>query len=248
MKKNIYKLLDEATEQYVPDNFDFIMDEIKKMPVSQTPVVHSFTEKHSAAKQWKYIVAAACICAVIAVGTIAIVKTQSNILSPGSLDDSERNSYNTPSALTDEIIWNEGVVIGDVRLAGEFRAVSEKEWKSLFPVDIPMEGKTNYFFVYKIDKDLGITETVMLGYASVEAANGRSYSVYVSDGSLSLSSVFVDTSSLKKSKIENKSIFLGTENGNCQWVAFEKSGYGIIVKMYGITKENAVELADKFIK
>ena len=134
MKKKIYKLLDEATEQYVPDNFDSIMDEIKKIPVSQTPVVHSFTEKHSAAKQWKYIVAAACICAVIAMGTIAIVKTQSNILSPGSLDDSERNSYNAPSALTDEIIWNEGVVLGDVRLAGEFRAVSEKEWKSLFPV------------------------------------------------------------------------------------------------------------------
>ena len=41
MKKNIYKLLDEATEQYVPDNFDSIMDEIKKIPVSQTPVVLS---------------------------------------------------------------------------------------------------------------------------------------------------------------------------------------------------------------
>ena len=150
--------------------------------------------------------------------------------------------------MTDEIIWNEGVVLGDVRLAGEFRAVSEKEWKSLFPVDIPMEGKTNYFFVYKIDKNLGITETVMLGYASVEAANGKSYSVYVSNGSLSLSSVLVDTASLKKSKIENKSIFLGTEDGNCQWAAFAKNGYGIIVKMYGFTKENAVELADEFIK
>ena len=111
-----------------------------------------------------------------------------------------------------------------------------------------MEGKTNYFFVYKIDKDLGITETVMLGYASVEAANGKSYSVYVSNGSLSLSSVLVDTSSLKKSKIENKSIFLGTEDGNCQWAAFAKNEYGIIVKMYGFTKENAVELADEFIK
>lgn len=248
MKKNIYKLLDEATEQYVPDNFDSIMDEIKKIPVSQTPVVHSFTEKHSAAKQWKYIVAAACICAVIAMGTIAIVKTQSNILSPGSLDDSERNSYNAPSALTDEIIWNEGVVLGDVRLAGEFRAVSEKEWKSLFPVDIPMEGKTNYFFVYKIDKNLGITETVMLGYASVEGDNGSSYSVYVSEGGLKLSSVFVDTSSLKKSKIENKNVFFGTESGSCQWAAFDKSGYGIIVKMYGFTEKQAVELADKFIK
>lgn len=248
MKKNIYKLLDEATEQYVPDNFDSIMDEIKKIPVSQTPVVHSFTEKHSAAKQWKYIVAAACICAVIAMGTIAIVKTQSNILSPGSLDDSERNSYNAPSALTDEIIWNEGVVLGDVRLAGEFRAVSEKEWKSVFFVNFPTEGKTEYFFVYKIDKEQGITDTVMLGYASVEGDNGSSYSVYVSEGGLKLSSVFVDTSSLKKSKIENKSVFFGTESGSCQWAAFDKSGYGIIVKMYGFTEKQAVELADKFIK
>lgn len=248
MKKKIYKLLDEATEQYVPDNFDSIMDEIKKIPVSQTPVVHSFTEKHSAAKQWKYIVAAACICAVIAMGTIAIVKTQSNILSPGSLDDSERNSYNAPSALTDEIIWNEGVVLGDVRLAGEFRAVSEKEWKSVFSINFPTEGKTEYFFVYKIDKEQGITDTVMLGYASVEGDNGSSYSVYVSEGGLKLSSVFVDTSLLKKSKIENKSVFFGTENGSCQWAAFDKSGYGIIVKMYGFTEKQAVELADKFIK
>lgn len=248
MKKKIYKLLDEATEQYVPDNFDSIMDEIKKIPVSQTPVVHSFTEKHSAAKQWKYIVAAACICAVIAMGTIAIVKTQSNILSPGSLDDSERNSYNAPSALTDEIIWNEGVVLGDVRLAGEFRAVSEKEWKSVFSINFPTEGKTEYFFVYKIDKEQGITDTVMLGYASVEGDNGSSYSVYVSEGGLKLSSVFVDTSSLKKSKIENKSVFFGTESDSCQWAAFDKSGYGIIVKMYGFTEKQAVELADKFIK
>ncbi len=248
MKKKIYKLLDEATEQYVPDNFDSIMDEIKKIPVSQTPVVHSFTEKHSAAKQWKYIVAAACICAVIAMGTIAIVKTQSNILSPGSLDDSERNSYNAPSALTDEIIWNEGVVLGDIRLAGEFRAVSEKEWKSVFSINFPTEGKTEYFFVYKIDKEQGITDTVMLGYASVEGDNGSSYSVYVSEGGLKLSSVFVDTSSLKKSKIENKSVFFGTESGSCQWAAFDKSGYGIIVKMYGFTEKQAVELADKFIK
>lgn len=111
-----------------------------------------------------------------------------------------------------------------------------------------MEGKTNYFFVYKIDKNLGITETVMLGYASVEGDNGSSYSVYVSEGGLKLSSVFVDTSSLKKSKIENKNVFFGTESGSCQWAAFDKSGYGIIVKMYGFTEKQAVELADKFIK
>ena len=68
MKKNIYKLLDEATEQYVPDNFDSIMDEIEKMPTAETPDVYSFTEKRSAAKHWKYAVAAACLCAVIAAG------------------------------------------------------------------------------------------------------------------------------------------------------------------------------------
>lgn len=88
----------------------------------------------------------------------------------------------------------------------------------------------------------------MLGYASVEGDNGSSYSVYVSEGGLKLSSVFVDTSLLKKSKIENKSVFFGTENGSCQWAAFDKSGYGIIVKMYGFTEKQAVELADKFIK
>ena len=53
MKKNIYKLLDEAAEQYVPDNFDSIMDEIEKMPTAETPDVYSFTEKRSAAKHWK---------------------------------------------------------------------------------------------------------------------------------------------------------------------------------------------------
>lgn len=247
MKKNIYMLLDEAAEQYVPDNFDSIMDEIEKMPTAETPDVYSFTEKRSAAKHWKYAVAAACLCAVIAAGAIITVKTQYHTLFPGGAEDSERNSYNN-SALTGEILWNKGTILGDIRLAGEFRAVSEKEWKSVFSINFPTEGKTEYFFVYKIDKEQGITDTVMLGYASVEGDNGSSYSVYVSEGGLKLSSVFVDTSSLKKSKIENKSVFFGTESGSCQWAAFDKSGYGIIVKMYGFTEKQAVELADKFIK
>ena len=45
MKKNIYKLLDEAAEQYVPDNFDSIMDEIEKMPTAETPDVYSFNAR-----------------------------------------------------------------------------------------------------------------------------------------------------------------------------------------------------------
>ena len=101
MKKNIYKLLDEAAEQYVPDNFDSIMDEIEKMPTAETPDVYSFTEKRSAAKHWKYAVAAACLCAVIAAGAIVTVKTQYHTLFPGGAEDSERNSYNN-SALTGE--------------------------------------------------------------------------------------------------------------------------------------------------
>ena len=149
MKKNIYKLLDEAAEQYVPDNFDSIMDEIEKMPTAETPDVYSFTEKCSAAKHWKYAVAAACLCAVIAAGAIITVKTQYHTLFPGGAEDSERNSYNN-SALTGEILWNKGTILGDIRLAGEFRAVSEKEWKSVFSINFPTEGKTEYFFVYKI--------------------------------------------------------------------------------------------------
>ena len=107
MKKNIYKLLDEAAEQYVPDNFDSIMDEIEKMPTAETPDVYSFTEKRSAAKHWKYAVAAACLCAVIVAGAIVTVKTQYHTLFPGGTEDSERNSYNN-SALTGEILWNKG--------------------------------------------------------------------------------------------------------------------------------------------
>lgn len=68
MKKNIYKLLDEATEQYVPNNFDSIMAEIKKMPMNETlSETHKFLFKKKNRPALRYLVmssAAACLVIV----------------------------------------------------------------------------------------------------------------------------------------------------------------------------------------
>lgn len=247
MKKNIYNLLDEVTEQYVPDNFNSIMNEIKKIPASQAPTVYSFTEKKSTTKQWKYTVAAACICAVIATGAIISIPSQNNILQPQTPDYSQSVSDKQPSIPANAVLWNEGALLEEARLAGEFRAVTEEEWKAFFAVELPTEGKVNYFLVYEISKEDGITDNVMFGYVSVELTNDTGYSAYVSKGTLKLSPVLVDTSTLKESKIENKNVFLGTES-NRQWAAFEQNGYSFIATMDGFTKENTVQLVEELIK
>lgn len=153
-----------------------------------------------------------------------------------------------PSVPTKELFWNDGISLNKARLAGEFVSVTEKEWKSIFDVELSVEGSIDYFFVYEITKENNATDNIMLGYVSIEQNNGTSCSLYISKSALKLSPVFVNTSTLKESKIENKNVFLGTGENDCRWAAFEQKGYSFITSIYGATEENTVQIVESFIK
>lgn len=178
------------------------MKEIEKMPSTHPATVYSLKEKKSYSKQWKYTIAAACLCAIIATGTIISIPTQNDISESGTTGDPYNTSYISPSVQTNSIHWNEGPIMNNSRLAGEFHTVTENEWKAYFNTDLPAEGKINYFLVYEISKENGVTDNVMCGYISVELSNDTSYSAYVSKGTLKLSPVLVDISTFKEQQLK----------------------------------------------
>lgn len=248
MKKKIYNLLDEVTDQYVPDNFDSIMKEIEKMNESPTSIVYPFQKKKTTAYKWKYAVVAASICSIIAIGTFVSTMYKNTIPHLDGTKSSNHISNVQPSVPTKELFWNEGISLNKARLAGEFVSVREKEWKSIFDVEITVEGSIDYFFVYEKNKENNVTNNIMLGYVLIEENNGTSCSLYISKSALVLSPVFVDTSTLKKSKIENMNVFLGTEIDGCYWAAFEQESYSFITSIYGATKEHTVQIVESLIK
>lgn len=245
MKNSIYTMLDELTDQYVPDKLDDIMAEIAKQPeqkfsTSKDTVVLSNNKL-------KYTIAAACLCVIIASSAIVIPSLQNNNVNlPATLGNTDSNS----TVVADEkdiIYWNNiSLETGSDRLAGHFKEVTKDEWLSYYHVELPDNNNATYYLVYDISKEDGsATNNIMCGYIDFHLLNASDLTMYINEAPLGLSNNILihdfTGSQLKESRIKNRKVYLGTADSK-RCAAFNDGHYSFYVRMSNIEAEQSIEL------
>lgn len=248
MKNNIYTVLDEFTDQYVPDKWADIMTEIAKQPEqkSSTPMVTVIRSNN----KWKYTVAAACLCAIIASGAMLLPNFQNSIVVPNTTIDNTASNSAVITDRNDVIHWN-NVALNNNRLAFEFKEVTKEEWLSHYPVSLPNNENAAYYLVYNIYKDISNKDEVVLGYIDFNFSNNSDITMYVDNAPLHLSdNMLIDyfgVSNPKESYIDKQKVYLGAFNTK-RCAVFNNGNYSFYVQMSNIQADKSIELLKGFLK
>lgn len=245
MKNNIYTVLDELTDQYVPDKLDDIMAEIAKQPDQEASAPTITVVRTNS--NWKHIAAAACLCAIIASSAMIIPNLQNNTVDPNTTIENTKPHSTVIVDEKDTVQWNSISLRNNVNLlAGEFKEVSKEEWLSYYPIKLLKNNNATYYLVYAISKEDGsTTNDIMCGYIDFNLSNGSDFTMYVVSSPLGLSNnMLIDDftdSTPKKSHINGKEVYLGAA-ADKRCAAFNDGNYSFYARMSNVEAEQSIEL------
>lgn len=250
MAKNIYSYLDTLTDEYVPNKFDAIMNQIDTTEPITLKAIPSKKHTHSVA--WKYTIAAACFCAIII--SAAIWNPNSNVSTSENNTMQSTSNSATINPVQNFICWNTVEQTSPNRLAIDFQTTDRETWISKFPMKIPDAINYQWKLGYDIDKELGVTQDLKMGYFSCDVNNVGYLTVQaIQSAELSLDEtstlLYFCTSSdeFKMSQISEHQVFLGSD-GQKLYAAFNDGNHSFYLTLESAQKNDFINVLDSILK